>query len=358
MDRESASTVLGTPLAQELLRSSPLAHLAYIGRYGYPRVIPTGYVWKGGSSWCALRTTHRKCGASNLIPGSPSPLILKPSRHASCSCVARQAWRSSTASRTTTSRLRTSTFPERSGRGSTRRFAAYIHEWRASASRPNGQSSSTSRRRFPRPSRSCWLSTSSCHEAPLRAQQNLDRAALVHRAVRFGDLVESQGQVKDLAWTYLSVPHQVDQLGQEAAHWGGATVEVDMGEEQLVAIELDPMRDADVAHGPTRAGGTNRLHHRLLGAHALQHRVSTDSVGQLLGAGHAIVTALRHDGGCAKLGGQPLPRLVTAHRDDPLGAPSARRREHRGARPRRRRRPLPSSRASHSLHRRRTRRYP
>src|SRR5207253_6257932 len=72
MDRESASAVLATPLAQELLRSSPLAHLAYIGRDGYPRVIPTGYVWKGGSSWCALRTTRRKCGASDLIPGSPS----------------------------------------------------------------------------------------------------------------------------------------------------------------------------------------------------------------------------------------------------------------------------------------------
>src|SRR5207253_9299270 len=48
MDRESASAVLATPLAQELLRSSPVAHLAYIGRDGYPRVIPTGFVWKGG----------------------------------------------------------------------------------------------------------------------------------------------------------------------------------------------------------------------------------------------------------------------------------------------------------------------
>ena len=79
-------------------------------------------------------------------------------------------------------------------------------------------------------------------KASLRAQQNLDRATLVHRAIRLGYLVERQGQVEDLAWVYLSVPHQVDQLGQEAAHWGGATVEVDMGEEQLVAIELDPMR--------------------------------------------------------------------------------------------------------------------
>src|ERR1700674_3582156 len=53
------------------------------------------------------------------------------------------------------SRLRTSTFPERSGLGSTRRFAAYTHEWRESASHPNGQSSSTSRLRFPKPLRSC-----------------------------------------------------------------------------------------------------------------------------------------------------------------------------------------------------------
>jgi pyridoxamine 5'-phosphate oxidase-like protein len=47
MDGESASTILTTPLAQELLHSS-LAHLAYIGRDGYPRVIPTGFLWKGG----------------------------------------------------------------------------------------------------------------------------------------------------------------------------------------------------------------------------------------------------------------------------------------------------------------------
>ena len=30
------------------MRSS-LAHLAYVGRDGYPRVIPIGYVWKGGN---------------------------------------------------------------------------------------------------------------------------------------------------------------------------------------------------------------------------------------------------------------------------------------------------------------------
>jgi hypothetical protein len=47
MDKEAINTVLAKPLAQELLHASALVHLAYIGRDGYPRVIPTGYVWKG-----------------------------------------------------------------------------------------------------------------------------------------------------------------------------------------------------------------------------------------------------------------------------------------------------------------------
>src|SRR5438552_9064636 len=48
MDGESASRVLAAALVQELLRSSPLALLAYAGRDGYARVMPTGYVCKGG----------------------------------------------------------------------------------------------------------------------------------------------------------------------------------------------------------------------------------------------------------------------------------------------------------------------
>jgi uncharacterized pyridoxamine 5'-phosphate oxidase family protein len=45
MDSDAANRVLATPLAQELLRSS-LAHLAYLGMDGYPRVIPIGFLWK------------------------------------------------------------------------------------------------------------------------------------------------------------------------------------------------------------------------------------------------------------------------------------------------------------------------
>ena len=54
-------------------------------------------------------------------------------------------------------------------------------------------------------------------------------------------------------------------------------------------------------------------------ADALQHRVRTDAVGQILDAGDAFVTALGHDVGRAELAGELLPRRVTAHRDDPLG---------------------------------------
>ena len=42
--------------------------------------------------------------------------------------------------------------------------------------------------------------------------------------------------------------------------------------------------------------------------------------GQLLDARHALVAALGHDVGRAELAGELLPRLVPAHRDDPLGA--------------------------------------
>jgi hypothetical protein len=67
MDRESASTVLATPLAQELLRSS-LAHLAYIGRDGYPRVIPTGFLWKGGTFVLCTAENAPKVRSLNANP--------------------------------------------------------------------------------------------------------------------------------------------------------------------------------------------------------------------------------------------------------------------------------------------------
>src|SRR5256885_17196650 len=89
----------------------------------------------------------------------------------------------------------------------------------------------------------------------LRPQERLDRAALIHRAVTLGDLLERQGEIEDLAGVDLAVAHQVDQLGQEAAYRGGTAVQVDMGEEQLLTLELNPMRDSNIARSEERRVG-------------------------------------------------------------------------------------------------------
>src|SRR2546427_3336754 len=99
----------------------------------------------------------------------------------------------------------------------------------------------------------------------------------------------------------------------------GATVQVDVAVEQLLAIEFDAVRDADVAHVAAGAGGTDRLHHRLLRADAVERGVSTDSLGQLFDAGNPFVTPLGHNIGRTKLAGDLLPRLVATHRAEPLG---------------------------------------
>ena len=66
-------------------------------------------------------------------------------------------------------------------------------------------------------------------------EQRLDGAAFVHGSVALGGVVEREGQVEDLAGVDGAVGDEVDELGQEPADRGGAAVEVDVGEEQLVA---------------------------------------------------------------------------------------------------------------------------
>src|SRR5947208_4192312 len=151
-------------------------------------------------------------------------------------------------------------------------------------------------------------------------QQRLDRATLIHHAVTLRHLLERQRQVEDLAGIDLTLPHEVDQLGQVAAHGGRATVEVDVREEQLLSGDLDAMRNTDVAHVSARVGGPDRLHHRLLRADTLQHGVGAESVGQLLDTGDARVTPLGDDVGRAELACEFRSGRVTAHRDDPPGA--------------------------------------
>ena len=63
----------------------------------------------------------------------------------------------------------------------------------------------------------------------LRAQQRLDRAALVHRAVALRQLFEGQRQVEHLAEIDGPIQHEVDQLGQEAGAQARANIPATIG---------------------------------------------------------------------------------------------------------------------------------
>ena len=54
-----------------------------------------------------------------------------------------------------------------------------------------------------------------------RAQQRLDRPALVHCAITLRHLIEGQREVEHLAGVDRPLPYELDQLGQVAAHRGG-----------------------------------------------------------------------------------------------------------------------------------------
>jgi hypothetical protein len=128
-----------------------------------------------------------------------------------------------------------------------------------------------------------------------------------------------------LPGSMVRVQIELDQVGQEPAHRRGAAVEVHAGEEQLLAGQLDVVGDPDVADVPARPAGADGLHHRLLGADDLDDRMRAEPVGQVLDARHPLGAALDDDVGGAELPGQLLPRLVAAHRDDPLGTELLRR---------------------------------
>jgi hypothetical protein len=97
-------------------------------------------------------------------------------------------------------------------------------------------------------------------------------------------------------------------------------VQVDVGEEHLFAGELDVMKDADVADVPAWPGGADGLHHGLLGADCLDHRVCAEPAREFLDPGHPLVPSLLDDVGRPELEGELLSWLVAAHGDDPFRA--------------------------------------
>src|SRR5439155_19055439 len=97
-------------------------------------------------------------------------------------------------------------------------------------------------------------------------------------------------------------------------------MQVYVAEEQLLAVELHAVGDTDVADVPTGSRGLNRLHHRLLCADTLEHRVSANSIGELLDASDSLIASLAYDVSGPELASQLLSGLVTTHRDDAPGA--------------------------------------
>ncbi|GAB3568325.1 pyridoxamine 5'-phosphate oxidase family protein [Spelaeicoccus albus] len=59
---------LASPGAQELLTSSRLAHLAYVGKDDTPKVIPVGFFWTGAQVVISTATTSPKVTALSARP--------------------------------------------------------------------------------------------------------------------------------------------------------------------------------------------------------------------------------------------------------------------------------------------------
>jgi Pyridoxamine 5'-phosphate oxidase len=68
MEREEIERELFAAGAQELLESSSVAHLAYIGTDGTPRVIPVGFWWTGQQFVVSTATTSPKVRALAARP--------------------------------------------------------------------------------------------------------------------------------------------------------------------------------------------------------------------------------------------------------------------------------------------------
>lgn len=68
MKRQDIDDELSLTGAQELLRSTSAAHLAYVAQDGTPRVIPVGFFWTGDQFVIATATTAPKVTALSARP--------------------------------------------------------------------------------------------------------------------------------------------------------------------------------------------------------------------------------------------------------------------------------------------------
>ena len=108
MDPQEITEELEHPGARNLLDSATLLRLAYNGSDGFPRVIPIGFYWNGNQIVVCTAATAPKVKALSSRPNVAITIDVgdTPTEAKRSWCVGSQAWTSSTAFPTSTSRHR------------------------------------------------------------------------------------------------------------------------------------------------------------------------------------------------------------------------------------------------------------
>ena len=87
-------------------------------------------------------------------------------------------------------------------------------------------------------------------------------------------------------------------------------MQVHVRKEQVLPVERNIVRHADVTYAAATARRVDGLHHRFLSANALEYRVRTDTSRQFLDTRDTFITSLSDN-----VGGTKLARELLARRD-------------------------------------------
>jgi hypothetical protein len=95
-------------------------------------------------------------------------------------------------------------------------------------------------------------------------------------------------------------------------------VKADELEEERLSVQLNTVRNANVANRTSWTRALDGLHHGFLCADAFKNRVGTNAFGQFLDSRNAFISAFCDEVSRPKLCGELLSRLMPAHRNDAL----------------------------------------
>ena len=80
----------------------------------------------------------------------------------------------------------------------------------------------------------------------LRSKQCLYCSAFIHRPVAFRHLLKRQHEVEHFSWVDLPFHYQLNKLWKIAANGCRTTMKMDVSVKQLLAFELNSVRNANV----------------------------------------------------------------------------------------------------------------